>query len=92
MAENAREVGEYFKSELRTLPNVVDVRGMGLLVGIEFESLNSVEIKHICFDNKLLVTAIGSNIIRMVPPLIATKEDCHKAFTILKAAVEAMLR
>ena len=48
-----------------------------------------MEIKHGCFDRKLLVTAIGSSIIRMVPPLILTKEDCDKAFAILKETVEA---
>ena len=35
------------------------------------------------------MTAIGSSIIRMVPPLILTKEDCDKAFAILKETVEA---
>jgi acetylornithine/N-succinyldiaminopimelate aminotransferase len=91
LAENATEVGEYFKSILRTLPNVVDVRGKGLLVGVEFENVNSVDIKHACFDRKLMVTAIGTNIVRMVPPLIATKEDCDKAFEILKAVVESLI-
>lgn len=90
LAENATEVGEYFKSKLKTLPNVVDVRGKGLLVGVEFENVNSVAIKHACFDRKLMVTAIGSNIVRMVPPLIATKEDCDNAYEILKAAVESL--
>ena len=37
----------------------------------------------------LLITAIGSSIIRMVPPLILTREDCDKAFAILKETVEA---
>jgi acetylornithine/N-succinyldiaminopimelate aminotransferase len=90
LAENATKVGEYFKSKLKTLPNVVDVRGKGLLVGVEFENVNSVDIKHACFDRKLMVTAIGSNIIRMVPPLIATTEDCDNAFEILKDVVESL--
>ncbi len=91
LAENAAEVGKYFSSLLKTLPHVVDVRGKGLLVGVEFENVNSVEIKHACFDRKLMVTAIGTNLVRMIPPLIATKEDCDKAFEILKASVESLL-
>ena len=88
LAGNAKKMGGYFMSLLRTLPHVKEVRGQGLLVGVEFEDgLNSVEVKHACFDRKLLITAIGSNIIRMIPPLIVTKNDCKKAFEIIEAAV-----
>jgi acetylornithine/N-succinyldiaminopimelate aminotransferase len=87
LAGNAAKMGEYFSAKLRTLPHVKEVRGQGLLVGVEFEDLNSVEIKHKCFDRKLLITAIGSNIIRMVPPLTITEADCDKAFEIIKEAV-----
>ena len=87
---NAKEMGAYFMEELKKLPHVKEVRGQGLLVGVEFDdTVNAVDIEHGCFDRKLLVTAIGSSIIRMVPPLILTKEDCDKAFAILKETVEA---
>ena len=90
LAGNAKEMGAYFMDELRNLPRVKEVRGQGLLVGVEFDdTVNAVDIKHGCFDRKLLVTAIGSSIIRMVPPLILTREDCDKAFAILKETVEA---
>jgi len=78
--------------KLKTLPKVREVRGQGLLVGVEFEEpIKGVEIKHKCFDKKLLITAIGSNIIRMVPPLILTEEDCDKAFAIINESVEELL-
>ena len=90
LAGYAKEMGAYFMEELKKLPHVKEVRGQGLLVGVEFDdTVNAVDIKHGCFDRKLLVTAIGSSIIRMVPPLILTKEDCDKAFAILKETVEA---
>jgi len=88
LADNAQVVGDYFMDKLRTLPNVKDVRGLGLMVGVEFDFDGAADIKHGCLDRKLLVTAIGSKVIRMVPPLIATKEDCDKAYVILKAAVK----
>lgn len=88
LAGNAKKMGEYFMDKLKTLPHVKEVRGQGLLVGVEFEDLNSVDVKHACFDRRLLVTAIGSNIIRMVPPLIITEADCDKAVEIIKAAVD----
>lgn len=88
LAANAKKMGAYFMDKLKTLPHVKEVRGQGLLVGVEFEDLNGVDVKHACFDKKLLITAIGSNIIRMIPPLIITEADCDKAYEIIKAAVE----
>lgn len=77
--------------KLKGLPHVKEVRGQGLLVGVEFdETINSVDVKHGCFDRKLLITAIGSSVIRMVPPLILTEEDCDKAYEIIKESVEAL--
>lgn len=90
LAQNAKEMGEYFMDLLKQLPHVKEVRGQGLLVGVEFDdTVNAVEVKHGCLDRKLLITAIGNNIIRMVPPLILTKEHCEKAFNILKETLEA---
>lgn len=91
LAGNAKKMGDYFCAKLETLPHVKEVRHQGLFVGVEFDdTINSVDVKHGCFDRKLLVTAIGSSIIRMVPPLIASEADCDKAFDILKASVEAL--
>ncbi|MDR2132302.1 MAG: acetylornithine/succinylornithine family transaminase [Clostridiales Family XIII bacterium] len=90
LGDNAAKVGAYFMEELRKLPHVKEVRGEGLLVGVVFDIPRALDIKHGCLDGKLLVTAIGANVVRMVPPLIATKEDCDKAVGIIKAAVEAL--
>ena len=91
LAGNAKVMGEYFMNELKNLPHVKEVRGQGLLVGVEFDgSVCAADIKHGCLDRKLLVTAIGNSVIRMVPPLILTREDCDRAFEILKETVEAL--
>lgn len=87
LAENAEEIGTYFMEKLKTLPDVKEVRGAGLLVAVEFNSANAIDVKHRCIDQHVLVTAIGASIIRMVPPLIATKEDCDKVYEALKVAV-----
>ena len=91
LADNAKKMGEYFMNKLKDLPHVRDVRGKGLLVGVEFDLPIGLDIKHKCIDRKLLVTLIGTSIIRMVPPLILTKADCDKAYEILKESVEAAL-
>ena len=92
LAGNAKKMGEYFMNKLgEVVPHVKEVRGLGLFVGVEFEDgFNSVDIKHECFDRKLIVTAIGSNIIRMVPPLILTEEHCDKAAEIIAESVKAL--
>ncbi|MFA9376122.1 MAG: aspartate aminotransferase family protein [Lachnotalea sp.] len=88
LADNAAKMGEYFKGLLATIPHVKEVRGLGLLVGAEFdETIKAIDVKHGCFDRKLIITAIGGSIIRMVPPLILTKEDCDKAYEIIKETV-----
>ena len=77
--------------KLKGLPHVKEVRGQGLLVGVEFdETINSVDVKHGCLERKLLITAIGSRVIRMVPPLILTEADCDKAYEIIRESVEAL--
>ena len=90
LAQQAKEIGEYFMDKLRTLPLVKEVRGLGLLVGVEFTKDIAIDIKHGCVDRKLLITAIGSKVIRMVPPLIASKEDCDKAYEIIKESIEVL--
>lgn len=91
LAGNAKEMGDYFMTQLKALPHVKEVRGQGLLVGVEFDdTISGVDVKHGCLDRKLLITAIGAHVIRMVPPLIVKKEECDKAVAIIRAAVEAL--
>ena len=91
LAGNAKEVGAYFMDKLKNLPHVKEVRGMGLMIGVEFDdTIGAVDVKHGAFDRKLLITAIGSHVIRMVPPLIASREDCDKAYAILEETVNAL--
>ena len=91
LARNAAEMGDYFCDKLKTLPHVKEVRYQGLLIGVEFDqSIKGVDVKHGCLERKLLITAIGEHIIRMVPPLIVTKEDCDKAFGIIEETVKAL--
>jgi acetylornithine/N-succinyldiaminopimelate aminotransferase len=91
LAGNAKEMGDYFAGELEKLPHVKEVRHQGLLVGVEFDdTIGGVDVKHECLHRHLLITAIGAHIIRMVPPLILTKEDCDKAVAIIRESVEAL--
>ena len=93
LAGNAAKIGTYFMEQLKTLPHVKEVRGQGLLVGVEFDdTISGVDVKHECLHRHLLITAIGAHIICMIPPLIINKEDCDKAVAIIREAVEALER
>ncbi len=89
--ENSKKMGEYFREKLKTLPDVKEVRGLGLLVGVEFNDVDAVAVKVKAMENKLLVTATSNRIIRMVPPLIITEKECDKAVEILKKSVEEVM-
>lgn len=91
LAGNAKKVGDYFAKKLEEVPHVKEVRHQGLLVGVEFDdTISGVEVKHGCLDRKLLITAIGAHIIRMIPPLIVNEEQCDQAVAIIKETVEAL--
>ena len=91
LAGNAKKVGDYFASKLKKLPHVKEVRHQGLLVGVEFDdTIGGVDVKHGCLDRKLLITAIGAHIIRMIPPLIVTEEDCDKAVAIIEDTIKSL--
>ena len=84
LPENAYEVGEYFMDKLSKLDGVNNVRGMGLIVGVVFDKDIAMDVKHDAFDRKLLMSVVKPDVIRMVPPLIVTKEDCDKVVDIIK--------
>ena len=91
LAGNAKKMGQYFMEQLKSVPHVKEIRGQGLLVGVEFDDIVfGVDVKHKCFDKNLLITAIGDHIIRMIPPLILTKEDCDKAANIICESVKEL--
>jgi acetylornithine/N-succinyldiaminopimelate aminotransferase len=91
LAGNAKKMGTYLADKLKVLPHVKEVRGQGLLVGVEFDDeISSVDVKHECLHRHLLLTAIGEHIIRMVPPLIIDEKDCDEAVEIIKSSIEAL--
>ncbi len=88
LGAHCTEIGEYFMEQLRAMPGAKLVRGRGLFVGVVLEDgINAVEVKRQCVKDHLLVTAIGTGIIRMVPPLIITKEECDECVKRLGRAI-----
>ena len=88
LAGSAKEVGAYFMAKLRSVPHVSEVRGRGLMIGVAYDRPVGLKVKHDCFDRKMLVTLIGDRVIRLIPPLIATKADCDRAYEIMRRVSE----
>ncbi|HHV59780.1 MAG TPA: aspartate aminotransferase family protein [Clostridiaceae bacterium] len=79
LVKNAANVGAYFISKLGELSQkhgiISNIRGKGLMIGMEFNKEIAVEIKNLCFKEGYLVGNVGPNIIRILPPLILKMED-----------------
>lgn len=88
LSENAEEVGNYLMDQLRTLPHVKEVRGRGLLVGVEYDLPIAMEVKWGTFRRRALITAIGDSINRMIPPLIASRKDVDRLIGKMREAIE----
>ena len=88
LSENAEEVGNYLMDQLRTLPHVKEVRGRGLLVGVEYDLPIAMEVKWGTFRRRALITAIGDSINRMIPPLIASRKDVDRLVGKMREAIE----
>lgn len=91
LMENAKRMGDYLKEGLLSLQRksgvIKEVRGLGLLIGVEIDG-DAFSIIEKCFRRGLLVVAAGPSVIRFVPPLIVNEDDCDRAVAILKQALE----
>ncbi|MBA3515082.1 MAG: acetyl ornithine aminotransferase family protein [Pyrinomonadaceae bacterium] len=102
LVQNSAEVGSYLKGELEKLMRkydcIGDVRGMGLMIGVEFvedrtsnkpapELRDRVEVA--CFERGLVILGAGTNTIRWSPPLILTTDNVDVAIEIFDEAIAA---
>ena len=89
LVENAKEVGAYFKEKLTELKDnsdgkITDVRGEGLLIGIQLKDEIAKDTFKKLFDKGFLTSLCGGNTIRIAPPLILTKNEADLFVTALK--------
>jgi 4-aminobutyrate aminotransferase len=102
LVANSAEVGAYLKAGLERLKQkhdcIGDVRGYGLMVGVEFVSDSaSMEaapelrdrIEVACFERGLIILGAGANTIRWSPPLTLTRENVDVALEIFDEAIAA---
>ena len=77
LIENAANVGNYLMKELIKFPHIKEVRGRGLMIGLEFEqSIKEIRNK-LLFDEKVFTGVAGTNIIRLLPPLSLSMSEAE---------------
>lgn len=87
LSGNADRMGEYMMAELRSLakrrPIITEVRGKGLMIGIQLSSPVAKQLNRACFEAGFLVGNVGDGILRVLPPLIIKKEDIDRFLAVL---------
>ncbi len=76
--------GAFIMQELALVPGVKEVRGAGLLLGIELENLKASDIANVLRDAGVLVNAANATTIRIAPALIVTDAQINKFISIFK--------
>jgi 4-aminobutyrate aminotransferase len=102
LVENAAKVGAVLKERLTALKGrhavIGDVRGLGLMIGVEFEKDDGSHahdselrdrVMQKCFEKGLLLLSCGESTLRFCPPLIVTAEETKTAVAIFDAAIAA---
>lgn len=88
LVENAASVGSYLLAQLKTLaaetPSIVDVRGEGLMIGIEFSDSIKTLRTRLVKEQHVFTGAASTNILRLLPPLSLTKAEADDFLSRLK--------
>lgn len=95
LAENAQELGEILRNELRQIQSdrITTVRGKGLLNAIVIKEKDGISAWEVCLklaENGLLAKPTHGDIIRFAPPLVITKEQILECAAIIKKTIEAL--
>ena len=88
LVENAHEVGEYLIAQLKELQktqkHIVDVRGRGLMIGIDLDIPHKDVRQPLIYQEHCFTGCAGTNILRLLPPLCLTKQDADDFMNRLK--------
>jgi acetylornithine/N-succinyldiaminopimelate aminotransferase len=91
MLENVREVESYLRERLREIEQVVNVRGLGFLLGIEFKG-NAKAVHEALIDQKIITgTSSDPKVLRLLPPLCLTRQEMDLFIAGLKDVVNTLM-
>jgi len=85
---NAALVGDYLMKEAAVLKGINEIRGLGLIVGLEFDFPVAEIRKKLLFEQGIFTGYSGKNTIRLLPPLCITKKEVDRLISALKVVLE----
>lgn len=92
--ENVEKMGNYLKHQLSsllsTLPGFVEVRGKGLMIGVELDR-NARDITALGLKHKIVLNVVANNVIRLLPPLIITQVEADEIIIRLQQTLREFL-
>jgi acetylornithine aminotransferase len=85
LMQNAKEIEVYFREQAKDISEIVNLKGRGLMLGLEFEFPVSELRKKLLFQHKIFTgSSKNPNLIRILPPLTIRKEHIDSLFKALK--------
>ena len=78
LVDNAARTGKFLFRELEKFPVIREVRGKGLMIGLEFDQPVATLRKKLLFEEKIFTGVTGTNVIRILPPLTLTVEEAGR--------------
>ncbi|TZF81706.1 aspartate aminotransferase family protein [Pedobacter sp. BS3] len=91
LMQNAAEVGNYLISELKKLDGIHEVRGRGLMIGIDLPAEKSAVRKNLLFKHHIFTGEAKPNVIRLLPALNLTKEHADEFLEAFKEVISDTL-
>ena len=77
LVENACKMGDYLMAELAKFPQIKEIRGRGLMIGMEFETPIKELRSKLLFEEKVFTGSSGTTVFRLLPPLCLTEEQAN---------------
>ena len=94
LVQQAKELGnrllDGFKQSLSGIKGIKEIRGKGLMLGIELEN-NCAELVGLALEKKLLINVTAGNTIRLLPPLVMSNEEADDVVSILSNVIKNYL-
>ena len=78
LVENAAQVGSYLMKQLSAFQQIDEVRGSGLMIGLQFHEPVALIRKRLLFEEKIFTGVTGTDVIRILPPLSITIQEADQ--------------
>lgn len=88
LLDNVNKVGDYLMEELKKIPQIKEVRGKGLMIGMEFEEPIKEIRRRLLFEEHVFTGVSGTNVIRLLPPLTLTMEQAEEFIARFKRVLQ----